>query len=122
MKKIINESYGETDDNVWEEYMNESIRSWITSNKMVAEHLTTISNGNTSWLQKAFVSEENSVRLSKVLMQMMSHQPLTDYNGNAWITDYNEITDTTFYKSIPPKDPQKLTDSLVDDISKLLKK
>ncbi len=122
LKKIINESYGETVDNVWEEYMNESIRSWITSNKMVAEHLTTISNGNTSWLQKAFVSEENSVRLSKVLMQMMSHQPLTDYNGNAWISDYNEITDTTFYKSIPPKDPQKLTDSLVDDISKLLKK
>jgi hypothetical protein len=121
LKKIINESYGETVDNVWEEYINESIRSWITSNRMIAEHITPNPDSNASWLQKAFVSEENSVRLSKVLMQMMSNQPLTDYNGNAWVSDYNEIADTSFYKSIPPKDPQKLTDSLKEDICKLLK-
>ena len=121
-KKIIKESYGEVVDNVWEEYMNESIRSWITSNKMIAEHLTLDSNCSASWLQNAFVSEEDSVRLSKVVMQMMINQPLTDYNGNAWISYYSEITETPFYKSIPPKDPQKLTDSLKEDILKLLNK
>lgn len=121
LKKIINESYGGLVDNVWEEYINESIRSWITSNKIIAESIKTKdSNGNTSWLQESFISEENSVRLSKVIMQMMSHQPLTDYNGNAWVSDYSEITETSFYKSIPPKDPQKLTDSLVEDVCKLL--
>lgn len=122
LKKILNESYGETVDNVWEKYMNESIRSWITSNRIIAEHLTSDPNGNASWLQSAFVSEEDSVRLSKMVMQIMSHQPLTDYNGNAWISDYNEITETPFYKSIPSRDPQKLTDSLVEDITLLLKK
>lgn len=123
LKKIIKESYGEVVDNVWEEYINESIRSWITSNKIIAENIKTKdSNGNTSWLQESFISEENSVRLSKVIMQMMNHQPLTDYNGNAWVRDYSEITETSFYKRIPPKDPQKLTDSLKEDISTLLKK
>jgi len=121
LKKILNESYGEAVDNVWEEYMNESIRSWITSNKMIAEHLKNIDGGNASWLQRAFVSEEKSVRLSKVVMQMMVQQPLTDYNGNGWLKNYNEITETAFFKNIPKPDPQKLTDSLIEDIELLLK-
>ena len=121
LKKILNESYGEAVDNVWEEYMNESIRSWITSNKMIAENLKNIDGGNASWLQRAFVSEEKSVRLSKVVMQMMVQQPLTDYNGNGWLKNYNEITETAFFKNIPKPDPQKLTDSLIEDIELLLK-
>ncbi len=120
LKSILNESHGGTADNAWEEYMNESIRSWITTNKIIAEHLTPIANGNVSWLQRAFVSEENNVRLSKVIMQMMIEQPLTDYNGNAWVKSYNEIIDTPFSKGIPVPDPIKLTDSLKEDICTLL--
>lgn len=53
-------------------------------------------------------------------MQMMSQQPLTDYNGNTWVKSYKEIIDTLFFKEIPMPDPIKLTDSLEEDVYKLL--
>ena len=106
----------------WETYINESISSWITANKIIAEHFTQkLSNRQVSWLQQAFISEEKSVRLSKIVMQIMSHHPLTDYNKNPWVKKYGDITETPFFKSIPDEDPQKLTDSLVADIRELIK-
>jgi len=104
-------------------FINESIRSWITSNKIISEHFASkLGAGQVSWLQQALISQENKVRLSKVVFQMMRQEPLTDYNGNAWVESYNEIVDTPFFKNVPEKDPQKRTDSLVDDIIILLNK
>ena len=123
MKQLMGESFGDTSSNDWEVYINESIRSWMTSNVIVAEHFATkMPSGQVSWLQQAFISEEKFVRLSKIILQMMKLQPLTDYNGNIWIKDYCEITETPFFKTIPQEDPQKLTDKLVEDITELLKK
>lgn len=121
MKQLIKESFGETTSNEWETDINKSIRSWITSNKMIAEHFASkLSSGQVTWLQQALISQENKVRLSKVVFQMMRLQPLTDYNGNKWVEHYNDITETSFFKNIPEKDPQKRTDSLVEDIKALI--
>lgn len=123
MKQLINESFDDTNCNDWELFINESIRSWITSNKIISEHFASkLGAGQVSWLQQALISQENKVRLSKVVFQMMRQEPLTDYNGNAWVESYNEIVDTPFFKNVPEKDPQKRTDSLVDDIIILLNK
>ncbi len=123
MKQLINESFGNTSSNEWETYINESIRSWITSNKIIAEHFASkLSPGQVTWLQQAFISQENKVRLTKAIFQMMKQQPLTDYNGNKWIEHYSYITETSFFKTIPERDPQKRTDSLADDIRKILDK
>lgn len=122
MKQLINESFGETTSNDWETYINESIRSWKTSNKIIAEHFASkLSSGQVSWMQQALISQENKVRLSKVVFQMMRKEPLTDYNGNSWVEHYNEITMTSFFINVPEKDPQKRTDSLVEDIRELIK-
>ena len=121
MKQLIKESFGETTSNDWETYINESIRSWMTSNKVIAEHFVSkFPQGQFSWLQQALISQENKVRLSKVVFQMMRQDPLTDYNGNAWVEHYSEITETPFYKNVPEKDPQKRTDGLVEDIRELI--
>ena len=122
LKQLLNESMDDNTGNEWEACINESIRSWMTSNKIIAEQLTLRHpNSKKSWLQQAFVSEENFVRLTKVIMQIIKQQPLTDYNGNAWISDYSDLTETSFYKSIPKEDPQKLTDNLMKDLQALLK-
>lgn len=115
LKQALNKSFGGTSDNDWESFINESIRSWMTSNKMISEYFS-----EKSWLQQAFISEENFVRLSKVVLQMKKKEPLTDYNGNPWISNYSDIISTPFYNSIPKKDPQMLTDSLLEDIKTLL--
>lgn len=118
----LKESFGEAADNVWEQYIDESIRSWMTSNKIIAEHFSSkYPNRKPSWLQQAFMSEENFVRLSKIVMQILKQQPLTDYNGNAWIQNYEEVTETSFFKNIPQPDPQKLTDRLMADIKEIIK-
>jgi len=122
MIQLINETFGETTSNEWESYINESIRSWITSNKIIAEHFSSkIDSSQISWLQQAMISQENKVRLSKIVFQMMKKLSLTDYNGNAWVEQYGKITETAFFKNIPEKDPQKRTDDLVDDIREMLK-
>lgn len=121
LKQLINESFGETFNNEWEMYINESIRSWITSNKIIAEHFASKLEANqVSWLQQAFISEENFVRLSKIVLQMKKKYPLTDYNGNAWVKNYHNILETPFLQAIPKPDPQKLTDSLLEDIQELI--
>jgi len=123
LKQILNGSLADSTNNVWETYINESIRSWMTVNRIIDEHFDKRElEGKHTWLQQAFISEENSVRLSKVVMQMMIQQPLTDYNSNAWLKNYNEIIETPFYKAIPIPDPIKLTDILMDDIELLLGK
>lgn len=66
-----------------------------------------MTNREPSWLQRSFTSEEIFVRLSKIVMQILKQQPLTDYNGNAWIQNLNEVTETSFFKNIPQPDPQK---------------
>ena len=121
MKQLLGESLGESSSNDWEKYINESIRSWMTSNKIIAEHFSSkLPAGQVSWLQQALISQENKVRLSKVVFQMIRREPLTDYHGNAWVKHYGDITRTSFFKGIPEKDPQKRTDSLVEDIRGLL--
>lgn len=123
LQQFLEELLGETVDNEWESHINESIQSWMTSNKMIAEQFKSKYPGNKpSWLLQAFISEENYVRLTKVVMQIMRHQPLSDYNGNPWLKNYNEIENIPFYKNIPKNDPQKLTDSLLKDIQMLIKK
>ena len=51
---------------------------------------------------------------------MMTKHLLTDYNGSVWVKTYDEIIDTSFFKSIPDNDSQKQTDSLVEDIKYLI--
>lgn len=122
LKQFLNLSSDETSDNDWESSINESIRSWMTSNMIIAEQLTLKHpNNKKSWLQQAFISEENFVRLTKIIMQILKQQPLTDYNGNAWVNNYSEITETSFFKSLPEKDPQQLSDRLVKDIREMIK-
>lgn len=120
-KQLLNESFGDTSSNEWEVYINESIRSWMTSNKIIAEHFVSKKLENKTFFQQALISQENKVRVSKVVLQMMKRLPLTDYNGNPWIKRYNDITKTSFFMSIPKEDPQKQTDSLVADIRELIK-
>lgn len=117
LRQLLNQSFGgTTSGNEWEEYINESIRCWMTANRMIADHLKTKDpSSKSSWLQLAFCSEENYVRLSKVLMQMSITQPLTDYNGNKWLDTYTDLAQTPFFKNIPKEDPIKLTDNLVAD-------
>ncbi len=93
----------------------------MTSNKIIAEHFVSKKLENTTFFQQALISQENKVRVSKVVLQMMKQMPLTDYNGNPWVKQYNDITKTSFFKGIPEKDPQKQTDSLVRDIRELIK-
>jgi len=50
----------------------------------------------------------------------MNRESLTDQNGNSWVYSYEEIIETSFFKSVPEKDPQNRTDSLVADIRELL--
>ena len=122
LKQFLNLSSDETSDNDWESSINESIRSWMTSNMIIAEQLTLKHpNNKKSWLQQAFISEENFVRLTKIIMQILKQQSLTDYNGNAWVNNYSEITETSFFKSLPEKDPQQLSDRLVKDIREMIK-
>ena len=122
LKQFLKESFGETSSNEWEAYINESIRSWITSNKIISEHFSAkLKDGQVTWLQQAFISEENFVRLSKIVLQMLRKEPLTDYNGNAWVKKYSEVLETPFFKRIPENDPQQLSDSLVEDIKELIK-
>ena len=121
MKQLLGESLDESLSSDWEKYINESIRSWMTSNKIIAEHFSSkLPAGQVSWLQQALISQENKVRLSKVVFQMIRREPLTDYHGNGWVKHYGDITRTSFFKGIPEKDPQKRTDSLVEDIRGLL--
>ena len=122
LKQILNESFVATSSNDWETYINESIRSWMTSNKIIAEHFVSKNIKDLTFLQQALISQENKVRLSKVILQMMKNQPLTDYNGNPWVKQYDDITQTSFFKGLPEEDPQKQTDSLVEDIKELIKK
>lgn len=121
MQQQIRESYGNPAETQWEQNIDESIRSWITSNKIIAEHFSApTSTGQVTWLQQALISQENKVRLSKVVFQMLRHQTLTDYNGNHWVENYSGIIETDFFKNIPTKDPQNRTDSLVADIRELI--
>ena len=120
LKMVLNESFCDKTPNDWEMYINESIRSWITSNKIIAEHFA--GSSQATWLQQAFVSEENFVRLHKVIMQMQRKEKLTDYNGKTWLKNYSDITETPFFKSVPETDPQQLTDNLVKYIKDSLKK
>lgn len=106
----------------WENSINESIRNWITSNLIIKEHFSNLlHNSEITWLQQALISQENKVRLTKVIFQMKNRKPLTDQNGNSWMNNYEEIIDSSFFKNIPQKDPQNRTDSLVADIRELLK-
>ena len=123
LKQLLNHSFNSdtvSDDesgNEWEEYMNESIRCWMTTNKIISDHFKTNSYDTTApWLQQAFKSEENYVRLSKILMQMAKNQSLTDYHGNIWLNTYSDIIQTQFFVNIPKEDPIKLTDKLVADV------
>lgn len=121
LKQLLDESLDDITGNEWEACINESIRSWMTSNKIIAEQFALRHpNCKKSWLQQAFMSEENFVCLTKIIMQIIKKQPLTDYNGNAWISNYSDLAETSFYKCIPKKDPQKLTDKLMKDIHTIL--
>lgn len=121
MKQLLNESFGDTLTNDWETSINESIRSWITINKMIAEHFCSkMSADEKTWLQQAFISEERFVRLTKVILQIIKQQPITDFNGNPWVDKYEEFTETPFFVNLPKVDPQKLSDGLVEEIRKLI--
>ena len=120
MIKQFNQVLGEEVNNNWEDYANESIRGWITLNKIIAEHLP--KKENKTWLQQALISQENKMRLSKVIYQMIDDQPITDYNGKIWIEKehYRDFIQTKFYDSIPKSDPQARTDSLINDIKSFI--
>lgn len=125
-QQLVTESYSSQSDLLqtdsersedWEICINESIQNWMTANKMIAELLaSTQSNASPTWLQQDFISEENYVRLSKIIMQMMRRQPLTDHNGNKWFTEYGSLKETPFFQNIPLTDPRKLSGKLMKDI------
>lgn len=120
MIKQINTALGEGRNNSWEEYANESIRGWITLNKIIAEHLA--NNEQVSLLQQALISQENKMHLIKIIYQMMDNENLTDYNGKNWIDkeNYASLIDTTLFQRIPKEDPQARTDLLKAEITQML--
>lgn len=123
MRQLLEKSFGKLNDTSWEESINESIRCWITTNQIIAEHFSTIRGTETeslSWLQQALISQENKVRLSKVVFQMMSKKLLTDHNDNPWVKNSADIIKTPFFKSVPENDPQNRTNSLIKDIHDLI--
>lgn len=121
MRQLLQKSFGQKVDTGWEKYINESIQCWITSNKIIAEHFSSsMKSGTFSWIQQAMISQENKVILTKTLFQMLYHEPLTDHNGNAWVKNYSEFTETSFFKSLPENDPQNRTNSLVRDLKEIL--
>ena len=106
----------------WEATIEESSRNWMTANLIIAEHFKIHSPQlQVTWLQQALISQENKVRLTIILFQMMRKRTLTDHNGNQWVERNEEIVNTPFFRNIPESDPQKRTDSLVADIRELLK-
>ena len=123
MSKQINAALGEEYNEGWEKYANESIREWITLNKLIAEHLKASKNKKETWLQRALISQEDKMHLTKIIYQMMDHQALTDYNGKEWIKpeDYVQVVDSTLFRRIPEKDPQARTDTLVQEIKSMVR-
>lgn len=121
MLQLLGNTFEQSAKEDWEKTINESIRNWITSNMIIKEHFNNQShNSQKSWLQQALISQENKVRLTKIVFQMKNQEPLTDQNGYSWVHNYEEIIETSFFKNIPEKDPQNRTDSLVADIRELL--
>lgn len=121
MLQLLDNANGQSAKEDWESSINESIRNWITSNLIIKEHFSShLHNRQITWLQQALISQENKVRLTKIVFQMKNKEPLTDQNGNSWLHSYEDIMDTPFFKKIPEKDPQNRTDSLVADIRELL--
>lgn len=121
MLQLLDNTCAQSSKEGWKSSINESIRNWITSNLIIKEHSSSQQqNCQISWLQQALISQENKVRLTKIVFQMKNREPLTDQNGNSWMHSYEEIIGTSFFKNIPEKDPQNRTDSLVADIRELL--
>lgn len=121
MRQQIEESFERKVDTPWEAYINESIRCWITSNRIVAEHFhCKDSEVKTTWLQQALMSQENKVRLTKIVFSMMRGIPLKDHNDNKWADNYTDIFETSFFKNLPENDPQNRIQSLVEDINSIL--
>ncbi len=120
MIQQINVVLEEDVDNKWEKYANESIRGWITLNKIIAEHLG--AEDQVSWLQQALISQENKMHLTKIIYQMMDNQSLTDYNGKEWIKpkDYAQVEESSLFRNLPQNDPQARTDSLVREIKNMV--
>ena len=110
---------GEDFTNIWEKYADKSIREWIILNKIIADHM--VPNKERSWFQQALISQENKMRLKKVIYQIMNGQVLTDFNGNAIGDKYEDFLNTSFFQSLPKEDPQARTDELVQDILDLIK-
>lgn len=121
LKHFLGDSSQPTANNAWETYINESIQNWMTSNMIIAQHFAMKESSKpVSYLQQALISQENKVRLFKIVVQMIDKQPLTDHNGKDWVSYYRNVTETDFFKSVPEIDPQKQTDILVGDIKELL--
>lgn len=122
MLKQINMVLGEESNNNWDEFADESIRGWITLNKIIAEHLAFDDNKQVSWLQQALISQENKMNLTKIIYQMMDNQNLTDYNGKKWIEkeNYPSLFDTALFHRLPKEDPQARTDSLINEIKYMI--
>lgn len=117
---ILDNSFGKDCKRDWEGLMNESIRSWITANRMLGEYISSIPDVNRSWLQTSMISQENKVMLVKIIYQILEQKTLTDHNGNKWLEEYKDVLETDFYKNIPARDPLNRTDGLVDNLNTLL--
>lgn len=120
MRQHIEKSFGRELDTPWETYINESIRCWITSNRIIAEHFQSKgNNGQLTWLQQALKSQENKVRLTKIVFSMMRGIPLKNHNEILWVDTYADILNTPFFKGLPENDPQNRIQSLMEDIKVL---
>ena len=121
LRLIVELEFGNEVKTEWEAYINDSIRSWVTINQIIEEHFgTKFDSYRISWLQQALISQENKVKLFKIIYQINDNVPLTDQNGNKWTDRYGDILETSFFIGLQKEDVQNRTDCLVDDIYKFL--
>lgn len=103
----------------WVAAIDESIKSWITANRIISEHMSRTVDGNT-WLRETLARQENKAIITKIIYQILEGEPLTDHYGNRWVENYADIVNTDFYKIVSQPDPTDRTNNLVKVLQELI--
>ena len=105
----------------WEKIINESIFNWHISNLTVKDILKAkYHDPKDTWLLIAQKSQEDKVKLTKIIFQITTGKPLTDHQGNILVDNYPDILLKDYFKNTSDKDPLRRTDKLKEEITKRL--
>lgn len=105
----------------WEKVINESIVNWHISNLTVKDIFKAKYNDPIdTWLLIAQKSQEDKVKLSKIIFQITTKKPLTDHHGNILVDNYHDILSHDYFKNTIDDDPLARTKKLKEEIIKRL--